>query len=69
MERDITDGLINVMVSTTQSLGKMLSDAYARIDVLHSTIDSLDFENTELRKQIKHLQASLDAEIGCEGSE
>lgn len=68
MNKDTVDNLIQVMSSTTQSLANMLYDAYEEIEQLENRVDITQLENKELKKQILHLQASIDAEIGCEGT-
>lgn len=68
MNKDTVDNLIQVMSSTTQSLANMLYDAYEEIEQLENRVDITQLENKELKKQILHLQASIDAEMGCEGT-
>lgn len=68
MNKDTVDKLIQVMSSTTQSLANMLYDAYEEIEQLENRVDVTLLENNELKKQILHLQASIDAETGCEGT-
>lgn len=68
MNKDTVDNLIQVMSNTTQSLANMLYDAYEEIEQLENRINVTLLENNELKKQILHLQASLDAEMGCEGT-
>lgn len=68
MNKDTVDNLLQVMSSTTQSLANMLYDAYEDIEQLENRVAITQLENKELKKQILHLQASIDAEIGCEGT-
>lgn len=68
MNKDTVADLIQVTSSTTQSLAYMLYDAYEAIEQLENRVDITQLENKELKKQILHLQASIDAEMGCEGT-
>lgn len=69
MELDAVDGLIKVMSSTTDALSNMLTNAYTELEDLRNSNMRLEYENEELRKQIQHLQASINAEMGCEGTD
>lgn len=68
MNKDTVDNLLQVMNNTTKSLANLLSDAYEEVEQLENRSDAILLENKELRKQVAHLQASLDAEMGCEGT-